>query len=51
VDRFACDWLRLSTTDPKDSTGDNYIERIFKKQCFFPVFGKRQEKSSLFSPN
>ena len=32
VDRFACDWLRLATTDPMDSTGNDYIARFFKKQ-------------------
>jgi len=30
VDRFACDWHRLSTTDPKNSTRP-IIELFFKK--------------------
>jgi len=45
VDRFACDWHRLSTTDPIDSSTHHY-KRIKKKlqallkaiNMFFPDF-------------
>jgi hypothetical protein len=51
VDRFACDWPRLATTDPKDSTGNDYIVRDFITQYFFPEIGKKQEKFSVFLAN
>jgi hypothetical protein len=53
VDRFACDWHRLSTTDPlfantDYNTGNNYFNTIFEKKKYIViVFGKLYKKTGL----
>ena len=51
VDRFACDWHRLSTTDPSGDTSRYYITALFVNAIFFSMFSGFSNCSRYLNAN
>ena len=50
VDRFACDWPRLATTDPYKSTKYYYTYSIAELQMFYASFASGKKYISVRAP-
>ena len=48
VDRFACDWLRLATTDPYKSTKNYYTYSIPQLQTVYRLFGGEEKNIFIY---